>query len=389
MPLRLFPKTPRPKVSDAVVLGITISLMGLPAVLGDRISHNAQVSLFWIGLSILILFPTIRWGAWLLRLSAGDKSSESPDLHIGRDIIVTGRDNIKHAGAIYNAPVTVHSAANGTRSVVLFFNCVGAQSPNSMPEDGIWGLSLNSDPLAGGGFSHQTGHIGTPIDPVFGYKCSIINYGHLPVSNVRLTVDISTNTGNAATSKYMSAIIPRIDTGNDHPFVFYVNNASREYLFCRVRDTVTLTIIGNENEEEFPLSSAGLTFTLYPKHDPIQSRWVSLRGAGRLAYEATEQSLYEELNYYQTDTPNERLRTAIEGMLLHRPRLTMAGRNLPSSRRLEIPENVMSSLRWEEDSDSCRSVFAADRSIYADVVIDRTSLGEYLDHLRRLASIKI
>jgi len=58
--------SPKPRVSDGVILFGTIALMGAPVVI-PNLSAAAHMTLFYGGLLGIIVYPTWRWGHYVWR----------------------------------------------------------------------------------------------------------------------------------------------------------------------------------------------------------------------------------------------------------------------------------------------------------------------------------
>jgi hypothetical protein len=90
-------RNPRPKVIDGVIVCLTISLMGAPAVLGGHLSEAVQKWTFWGGLACLVLYVAGRWGGWLIGLASEAHQAPTDNrggAYIGRDN--TGQQNVYH-----------------------------------------------------------------------------------------------------------------------------------------------------------------------------------------------------------------------------------------------------------------------------------------------------
>ncbi len=178
------------------------------------------------------------------------------------------------------------------KTPVLLLKCLGAQSPATMPEEGIWRLSLNADPQDGSGLRYETGVAGSTITPVAGYKCSIANYGEV-VSNVIVSVDVYLATSPAVATKRTTLTVPQIDQGSDACFVFYISSGAQEVIHIRFNEEVRLRLLSQSGEIIARLQNTDTAaLTLYPlisSEGVTSDDRVPLREAARLIYEHLEE----------------------------------------------------------------------------------------------------
>lgn len=94
---------PRPKVSDGVIIFLTVALMGAPGVLGDHLANSVQQWMFYGGLGALVIFVAWRWGRWFLGFVVNPQpDGVREDLYVGRDNSGTQQN--------FHGPVNIHHA---------------------------------------------------------------------------------------------------------------------------------------------------------------------------------------------------------------------------------------------------------------------------------------
>jgi hypothetical protein len=148
-------------------------------------------------------------------------------------------------------------------ATTLFVECSPSFSPRTMPAEGIWSLTVNADPLGGGGLSYASGILGSEWPTIAGFKCAVTNYGKSTVAGVELIAKIQAIGGPA---KDVTLAIPKIDPGKDSPFVFYMSNDSRAHVAIQFGPTARLTIIGEHTPKDVPVGQTA-PLTLHPRSD--------------------------------------------------------------------------------------------------------------------------
>jgi hypothetical protein len=160
------------------------------------------------------------------------------------------------------------SAAIVPDTIRLFAQCDFVQPSIIVPPDGkIYMLQINAIPASagGGGFGIFSGTPGEkfnlPVLPIqLVYRCQITNYASVPLFKVsialRLTFMEAVKDSETSTSLHSGAVtidrdwmleIPKIDTGKDSSFAFYMTNVSKQ--FARVMLPVKVSFIAGLNEQ--------------------------------------------------------------------------------------------------------------------------------------------
>ncbi len=161
----------------------------------------------------------------------------------------------------------------------LFLQCMPNGFPHTMPESGvIWQLQLQTDGATGGALSQQSGIPGSETGAaallLSGYRCEVTNYSANPVANVEITLDLITyeaiptdngfRNGPQSIHKEIIVRIPKIDTGKDSPFIFYIFNMAKQFMEVRFLEKTTLTVIGETKPHDGVLQQSYLA----PLHLP-------------------------------------------------------------------------------------------------------------------------
>jgi hypothetical protein len=161
----------------------------------------------------------------------------------------------------------------------LFLECVATSSPRTMPESGIiWTLQLQQDGNGGGSLGQLSGPPGGEMGTWFweGYRCRVINYSDKPVANVEIVIDLITyaaipvengfHNGQQSAHKEITVRIPKIDSGKDNPFTFYILNMAKQFMEIRFLEKTKLTIIGDKKIYDGTLQQSYLsTLNLAPR----------------------------------------------------------------------------------------------------------------------------
>ena len=110
--------------------------------------------------------------------------------------------------------------------------------------------------------------------------------------------------------------------------------------------------------------------------------FIPLKEGAGVAYEATEGTLYGNLNDRLSKTATERTDHHISAFLNRK--MVMLGQSPPSTKLRHIPDDDKPLLKWVESSNSLKSRYAAQPGRYDNVLVRRTDLQEYCEYLRRI-----
>ena len=143
-------------------------------------------------------------------------------------------------------------------SVKIFAQCEPVGRPVVPPSGTISILQLNAIPAeqGGGGIGSGGGIAGTSID--FGvqtiYRCQITNYSNDPLFKVSLALHLkfseaitneenpkSFRSGKITIDRDWLIEIPKIDAGKDVPFIFYIVNASPQFVAVTLPNKIVLS----------------------------------------------------------------------------------------------------------------------------------------------------
>jgi len=110
--------------------------------------------------------------------------------------------------------------------------------------------------------------------------------------------------------------------------------------------------------------------------------FIALKEGAGVAYEATEGTLYGNLNDRLSKSATQRTDHHISAFLNRK--MVMLGQSPPSTKLRHIPDDDKPLLKWVESSNSLKSRYAAQPGRYDNVLVRRADLQEYCEYLRRI-----
>jgi len=169
--------------------------------------------------------------------------------------------------------------------VPISMECHRAPGAIVMPFSGViyrvflWPLPAES---GGGGFGEITGpsvgkemELSSPPNSNPPYRCQVMNHGNTPIFSVDMALHLvfkaaikdtqnssQINSGDTTLVRDWSIHMPKIDTGTDGGFVFYISNLSQQFVFVSLPSSATWQrSYGNRRETSAIMQP--LNFTMY------------------------------------------------------------------------------------------------------------------------------
>jgi hypothetical protein len=168
----------------------------------------------------------------------------------------------------------------------LLIGCDVGQLPREIPASGRLYTAYIFSPLQVVGIGEQFGPSGNPIpkiNPLNSVQCTITNYSTDVLLNVEIPVIIDflktekradgvmqANDGIVTKSTKMVGEIPRIDSGVDKPFTFYVFNQGTDFINLRFPATTSAKHLESVERVTVPLSSPNQYIDLSPKIEDVK-----------------------------------------------------------------------------------------------------------------------
>jgi hypothetical protein len=157
----------------------------------------------------------------------------------------------------------------------LFVDCYSTRGSAVLPSEGhVYVLSLQEIPesvMKVDNLEDITGKPGLDFSgkdinglPIKVAQCHITSYGSGPIFNITTTPHVTfqqavqksaseSESGKVTLSREWPIKIPKIDSGPDHAYVFYVMNESNRFVSLSFPDKVTASVLGNSEQRTLQL----------------------------------------------------------------------------------------------------------------------------------------
>lgn len=149
------------------------------------------------------------------------------------------------------------------------------------PDKRVFSLVFSNSPIDGEGLaqesngSEQFSYSNSAVAPVG--HCRVTNYGSATATNITIPVQVIYREGIANSNRIEGGVIrasikrpiqiSKIDPGTESAFIFYMFNASSDFVFTQIMPNATFYYLGDPSPRSEYITVAAQTFPFFPPGD--------------------------------------------------------------------------------------------------------------------------